>query len=242
MSSKRNILGGIIFIMASLAVFTLLDSGCGKKEKPRPAAPEKQKPAASVEAMKAAETQPAARPYIPTEKKERTLYSFEKTTDGWEVPDWAMDERDYVARKASVSKDVTKDGAASLRVDTEFPGKVWTAALVEVMEYLDFTPYSEISCDIYIPKNVPEGLKAKIILTVGDNWKFTEMARSIQLIPGEWTHLRANLLAGSDDWKATAVDDAFRRDVRKIAIRVESNRSPVYSGPVYIDNIRVANP
>jgi len=245
MSSKRNILGGVVFIILTLAVFTLLDSGCGRSEKPQPAASEKPAAAVKVEiptAPAAVTPAPSAKPYIPTEKKERVLYSFEKNTDGWEVPDWALEDQSYVAKNASASQDVTKDGTSSLKVDAAFPGKVWTAALVEVMEYLDLTPYSEISCDIYIPKETPNGLKAKIILTVGENWKFTEMARGIQLMPGEWTHLKANLLAGSDDWKATAVDDSFRADVRKVAIRIESNRSPVYSGPIYIDNVKVANP
>jgi hypothetical protein len=35
------------------------------------------------------------------------------------------------------------------------------------------------------------------------------------------------------------VTEAFRQDIRKIDIRVESNNKPAYSGPFYIDNIRV---
>jgi hypothetical protein len=246
MSSGKNVLAGGFFILVCLVGFAFVNTGCGKRGEDRAKAPnqaEKPKLTTNIEAKRAPQPQtPEKKPYIPTEKKVRVLYSFDKTTDGWEVPDWAMDEEGYVAKKASVSNDVMKDGAASLKVDAEFPGKVWTAALVEVMEYLDLTQYSEMSCDIYIPKETPPGLKAKIIVTVGDSWKFTEMARAIQLMPGEWTRVKANLLAGSDDWKGTTVDDSFRADVRKIAIRIESNRSPVYSGPIYIDNIRVSNP
>jgi len=65
------------------------------------------------------------------------------------------------------------------------------------------------------------------------------MARSVPLVPGQWTTVSANLSPGSEDWKKTTVDDAFRKDVRKVAIRVESNKKPVYTGPVYVDNIRL---
>lgn len=172
-------------------------------------------------------------------EEEKVLFSFEKDTQGWEIPEWAIEQEDHVAKTVESSKDVGKEGAGSLKVMAAFPGKLWTAALVEDFEYFDWTPYKEIAADIYIPKEAPIGLKAKIILTVGENWKFTEMARSVALVPGEWVTVSANLLPGSEDWKRTTVDDNFRKDVRKIAIRVESNKKPEYSGPIYIDNVRL---
>jgi len=171
--------------------------------------------------------------------EEKVLFSFEKDTQNWEVPEWVLEQQDYVAKSVSVSKDVAKDGASSLMLTADFPGKVWTAALVETSEYFDWTPYNEIACDLYLPKDAPTGLKAKIILTVGDDWKFTEMSRSIALVPGEWVTISANIRPGSEDWKKTVVDESFRQDVRKLAIRIECNRQPVYNGPIYIDNIRV---
>ncbi len=171
--------------------------------------------------------------------EEKILFSFEKDAQGWEIPEWALEQEDYVAKTVEVSKDFAKDGAQSLKVMSAFPGKVWSAALVEDFEYFDWTPYKSISADIYIPKEAPLGLKAKIILTVGENWKFTEMARSAALVPGEWVTITANLLTGSEDWKKTVVDDNFRKDVRKVSIRVESNKKPEYSGPIYIDNVRL---
>jgi len=172
---------------------------------------------------------------------EKVLFSFEKDTQGWEVPEWALEQQDYVGKTLEVSDDVSKDGKKCLKVNCAFPGKVWTAAIVEDFEYFDWTPYKTISCDLYIPKEAPEGLKAKIVLTVGEGWKFTEMARSIALKPGEWVTITANLQPGSEDWKKTVVDDNFRKDVRKVAVRVESNKKPVYAGPIYIDNIKLAD-
>jgi len=169
--------------------------------------------------------------------EDKVLFSFEKDAQGWEIPEWAMEQEDHVAKSVEVSKDFAKNGSQSLKVASNFPGKVWTAALVEDFEYFDWTPYKAMTVDVYIPAEAPTGLKAKIILTVGENWKWTEMARTVSLKPGEWVSVTANLLPGSEDWKKTVVDDNFRKDVRKVAVRVESNKQPVYNGPIYIDNM-----
>lgn len=167
---------------------------------------------------------------------DRVLFSFEEDTEGWEIPDWAYEQDDYVGEEISSCRGISNKGKSSLKFDVNFPGGRWNGAVVEIMEYFDWTPYSALSCDIYLPKDAPNGLKAKIILTVGDNWKWTEMSRSIRLKPGEWAHISANLKPGSADWRRTKPTDEFRADVRKIAIRIESNK-PAYKGPVYIDNI-----
>ncbi|MFA6141898.1 MAG: hypothetical protein WC738_01195 [Candidatus Omnitrophota bacterium] len=171
--------------------------------------------------------------------EEKVVFSFEKDAQGWEIPEWALEQEDHVAKTVESSKDFAKDGKGSLKIMAAFPGKIWSAALVEDFEYFDWTPYKAISADIYIPKEAPVGLKGKIILTVGEGWKFIEMARSTALVPGEWVTITANLLPGSEDWKRTVVDDNFRKDVRKLAIRVESNKKPEYTGPIYIDNVRL---
>ena len=99
--------------------------------------------------------------------------------------------------------------------------------------------YRVISVDLYIPNDAPIGLKVKVILTVGSNWKFVEMSRSVPLVPGEWITITANIEPGSYDWKRVVPDEKFAEDVRKIAIRVESNRKPKYTGPIYVDNVRI---
>jgi len=170
----------------------------------------------------------------------RVLFDFEQEDlSGWEIPDWAFEQDDYVAEDVAVSADYSKTGAQSMKIVANFPGDSWKGSLVEVMEYFDWTPYGEVSCDVYLPKDAPVGLKAKLILTVGDNWKWTEMSRSFALAPGEWTTISADLKPGSSDWKRTMVTDEFRADVRKIAVRVESNRKPMYYGPIYVDNVRL---
>jgi len=171
--------------------------------------------------------------------EEKVIFGFEKDTQGWEIPEWALEQEDHVAKTVEISKDFAKEGKESLKVVSVFPGKIWTASIIEDFEYFDWTPYKAISADIYLPKEAPVGLKAKIILTVGEGWKFTEMARSTALVPGEWVTVTANLMPGSEDWKKMVVDDNFRKDVRKIAIRVESNKKPEYKGPFYIDNVRL---
>ena len=90
-----------------------------------------------------------------------------------------------------------------------------------------------------MPEEAPFGLKAKFILTVGEDWAWTEMSRSVKLIPGEWTTISASIIPGSNDWRKSQVTDAFRADLRKLGIRIESNMQPTYSGPIYIDNVRV---
>jgi hypothetical protein len=177
---------------------------------------------------------------MPAHAEDKVLFGFEKDNQGFEVPEWAMEQEDHVAKNVEVSKDVASEGKQSLKVDCAFPGKVWTAALVEDFEYFDWTPYKAVTVDIYIPKEAPLGLKGKMILTVGENWKFTEMARGVPLVPGEWTTISANLAPGSEDWKKTIVDDNFRKDVRKLAVRAESNKKPEYTGPIYIDNLRLS--
>ena len=172
---------------------------------------------------------------------EKVLYGFERDTEGWEIPEWTLEKQDHVAKSVVTSKDFANEGKSSLKVESNFPGKIWSASLVEISEAYDLTPYGTISCDIYLPKEAPEGLKGKIILTVGENWKFTEMSRSYPLAPGQWTTISADLLPGSTSWQKTVVDENFRKDIRKIGIRVESNKKPVYNGPVYIDDIKVVS-
>lgn len=169
----------------------------------------------------------------------RVIYDFEGDVQGWEIPDWSYEQDDYVGETIDVSGDFASCGNESLMLTANFPGGSWKGAIIEVMEYMDWTPYSTISCDVLVPPSAPEGLRAKIILTVGDDWAWTEMSRSEKLIPGEWVTISGNLLPGSMDWKRTNPTDEFRADVRKIDIRIESNKKPEYNGPVFVDNIRV---
>lgn len=171
---------------------------------------------------------------------EKLLFGFEMGSEGWEIPDWALEKEDHVCDSISVSDAYASEGKSSLECKVDFPGAKWTGAYVELQEYFDWTPFSNISADLYLPADAPPGLKAKIILTVGENWDWTEMSRAVSLEPGKSTTITANLKPGSTDWRRAAITDAFRQDVRKLGIRIESNMKPAYKGSIYIDNIRLA--
>jgi len=167
------------------------------------------------------------------------LFDFETGLQGWEVPDWAYEKPDHIQKEIQVSDAYASSGTKSLEIDAEFPGGRWTGAIIEIMQYFDWSDYSQLACDIYIPKDAPMGLMGKMILTVGDSWKWVEQSRAVALKPGEWVTVSADLKPGSIDWRRVEVDDAFRADIRKVDIRVESNNKPAYTGPLYIDNVRV---
>ena len=176
---------------------------------------------------------------IKIERDEEILFSFEKDTEDWEIPDWAWEKADHVAEESIWSKKYASDGKGSFEIQADFPGKKWTAAYLEYVEYFDWTDYSEVAVDIYIPEDTPVGLMGKIIITVGEDWKWVEMRRPKRLKPGEWITVRANLMPGSTDWRRVKPDDEFRMDVRKLGIRIESDKKPVYKGNFYVDNIRL---
>ena len=174
--------------------------------------------------------------------EEKILFDFEKNTERWEIPDWALEKTDLVAQNITASDEYASSGCSSLRIMADFSGGRWTGTIIEIMEYFDWARYGTILADVYLPKGTPFGLRGRIILTVGENWEWVEMNQGIRLIPGEWTTIRADLMPGSLDWKRARITDGFRADVRKMIIRVESNMRPTYKGPVYIDNIRVGKP
>lgn len=244
---RSNRVCRVISLLVVLGFSMLSVSGCGEKqgENKTPAAKESAK---KVEALKAAaekgsekaEKKEIAKPSDAPITEERTFYDFETANlDGWEIPSWAEDKSDHIAKKLSLSTDVASHGKGSMKVDVDFTGGRWTAALVEIQQYLDISQYRVIMADVYVPEDTKPGLKAKIILTIGDSWKWVEMSRSMPLIPGEWITIKAIIEPGSYDWKRVVPDKTFGQDVRKIAIRVESNFKPKYTGSLYVDNIRV---
>ncbi len=181
-------------------------------------------------------------PQQPDLSSGKNLYDFENGTEGWEIPAWEFDEKDYAASSLQKCGNFASKGSGSLELYTDFSGENWKAALIEIQQYLDLNEYAAITVDVYLPPGCPEGLRGKIILSTGDSWEFVEMSRSIRLKPGEWTTIIANISEGSIDWKKTKVDKKFKSDVRKIAVRIEAEKNMIYSGPVYIDNVTVYPP
>ncbi|MDD5439196.1 MAG: hypothetical protein PHS37_03325 [Candidatus Omnitrophica bacterium] len=219
-------------------------AGCGKKtEQPKAvtAAPKTEVAPTAAPKMETGESPAQASAPVLSKPitEEKTLFSFENGNDGFEIPSWAEETPDIVGKSVTLSKSYASNGKQSLCLVADFPGKIWTSALIELEQYIDLNPYRQIAVDVYLPENAPLGLKAKIILTIGEDWTWTEMVRNVPLEPGKWVTIAASLEDGSLDWKRAEVNAAFRQDIRKIVVRVESNKRPEYSGPVYIDNIRV---
>ncbi|MFH1837718.1 MAG: hypothetical protein ABH862_06375 [Candidatus Omnitrophota bacterium] len=227
MTYLRIKLAGLL--VAGICLTAIGLTGCGEKEVSSPK-DQQVNESSSIEEIRVPSTAPIT--------EERVYYDFEKDLRGWEIPMWAQGKTDYVAKSAQVSAKEVLHGENSMEIVADFPGGSWTAALVEIQQYLNLSPYRVISVDLYIPEDAPIGLKARFVLTVGENWKFVEMSRSIPLMPGEWSTLTANIEPGSYDWKRVVPDEDFSQDVRKIAIRIESNRQPKYAGPIYVDDVR----
>ena len=230
-------------IVLSLVIYMV---GCGKSEKvvPPTQANTVSKAVQTVQKSKQEVLNQTKQTEIPKPStapitEEKVLFGFERGDEGFGIPDWVEEKPDNASKSLSVSKSFASEGKQSLCLATDFPGKMWSSAIVELEQYLDLSPYRQIMADVYVPAGTPEGLKAKIILTVGENWEWIEMARSFPLVGGEWITVSASIESGSLEWKKTEVTNAFRQDIRKLVVRVESNKTPIYNGPVYIDNIRV---
>jgi len=194
---------------------------------------------------------------------EKILSDFEKDDGGWGVPDWCFEKGDYVCKTSSISADVSNTGTSSLKLLVDFPGNAWKAGIAEYeSDGSGLEEYGTISCSFYIPKTAPSGIKAKLILTVedGSEWLWVETMNTIDLTPSEWTVLAASIKSGSRDWmrplgsvisggspndpkvsgaQVYDVKDGFRANIRKIGVRVESDKTG-YAGPVYIDTIKVS--
>ncbi|MBI2885380.1 MAG: hypothetical protein HYY15_04320 [Candidatus Omnitrophica bacterium] len=184
--------------------------------------------------VRADDEQPAAAP------ADILLADFENGLEEWEIPNWALTSADYACKEVTPAADFVSTGKGSAQLMVDFPGGgKWTGAYLErVMYVTDWGQFSSVAGDVYLPYDAPEGLKARFILTVGEQWQWTEMNRAINLKPDQWTTISANLKPGSLDWKFFP-DEGFRKDIRKIGIRIESDRDPAYKGPVYVDNVRL---
>lgn len=171
---------------------------------------------------------------------EIVIYGFEGGLEGWTIPDWAKLSSDYVLKGVSVSKAVAQEGTSALELQAEFPGGRWTGAYVErEVDVKDWTQFRHLSVSLYVPPEAPTGLKGRIILTVGEAWQWTEMNRAVPLQPGAWTTITVDLTPASLNWKFF-LDEDFRKDVRKLGVRIESDTQPAYHGSIFMDNVCLA--
>lgn len=186
--------------------------------------------------------------------EDKIRFDFEGSLEKWKIPDWAYYQNDHKAISVELSDKMASSGENSLEMMCEFPGNKWIAALVEYntdndTTYLDLSGYKSISVDVYLPKKAPRDLiQARIILTVGDGWHFTEMRYAVPLERGKWTTIKAKLDTPEDEsseWKGRKEKKLiYHQDkVKKIAVRIEYDAAPPhrigskYHGPIYIDNL-----
>lgn len=172
------------------------------------------------------------------------IYDFETDLDGWRIPDWAFAKNDNAGLDVAQDKTQASSGKASLKINSTFPARMWSGAYAEIEResgnFMDFTGHQYLMADVFVPAGAPAKMKAEIIVTVGENWAWTEMRKPIELVPGQWNTIRADISSDGTDWKVRFTDQ-LRADVRKLGVRVSSN-SPEYKGAVYIDNIRLGSP
>lgn len=170
---------------------------------------------------------------------EIVIYGFERPGHGWVIPEWAYSAPDHVAEALVVSRERASEGQQALEVRVLFPADRWTCAYAErTVEATDWTPFGRLAVEVYLPPTAPGGLQARLILTVGEQWKWVEMAKTVPLAPGRWTTVTADLTSDSRDW--TVAPDAYvRSDVRKLGIRIESSGGAAYRGSVFLDRVRL---
>ena len=194
-------------------------------------------------AVAEAKAKPTKRAKAQKKQDAKVLFDFESDLDGWRIPDWAFEKSDNAAVQVSVAPDQASSGKKSLKLGSKFPPKMWSGSYVEIEResgnYMDFSPHPMLKVDVFLPAEAPKKMKGEIILTVGDAWAWTEMRQPIELTPGAWTTLQANVLPDSTSWKARLTPDLVS-DVRKLGVRVSCS-SGSYEGPVYIDNVRLEN-
>jgi hypothetical protein len=152
-----------------------------------------------------------------------------------------MAKSEYVGEEISVSEFHASRGKYSLEFKVNFRGgRAWNGAYVECpIDVQDWSGFRNLEVDVCLPKEAPRGLRAKLILTVGPDWKWVEMNKALKMEPGEWTVIKVGLTPESMNWK-TFMTEEFRQDVKKIGVRVESSGGIVYKGPVYIDNVKLS--
>jgi len=181
--------------------------------------------------------------------QQKILFGFEKDAEGWQIPDWAFDQADHIGLSSEVTMDQASQGVQSLKVDCDFPGNSWAAAVVEYEQDIDLTGKESISVDIFVPETRAVGfLQARINITA-DLWYYIEMKKPVMLKAGEWTTVEARIdISKSREsayWKCKAKEECVNENldkIKKIAVRVEYDANsrhagPPYNGPIYFDNI-----
>ncbi len=183
--------------------------------------------------------------------RSQTCFNFENGYQGWEIPVWAFEQKDYVGESAGISSEQSSKGDIALKLMCDFPSRTWAAAIVEFEAKQSLEDERFVSADVFLPRKGKHcQLKARIIVTLGSGWWIMK-GKAVELKAGCWNMVTAKfdeltpeeeICAGTAPGNtASAVDLG---NIRKIAIRIERDASAWdtvkrYKGPIYFDNIVV---
>ncbi len=174
--------------------------------------------------------------------QQKYVYNCKHYIQNWDIPEWSTYKEDHISPILSVDENFKKNDNSSLKLTVAFPGESWSAGVVEAEGIFDLTLYRALTCRVYVPRSAPKGIEARFIIVTGEDYLWLEMDRPVAINPGKQTTVTANLKYGNHGWKSgegrVRMSDELKEDIRKVAIRIESNIVE-YEGPVYIDNIKL---
>ncbi|MDP8259011.1 MAG: hypothetical protein P9L90_06295, partial [Candidatus Aadella gelida] len=172
----------------------------------------------------------------------QTFYNLPDCLNNWKIPEWSESKSNYSSPILAVDENFSYKGISNFKLNLSFSGDEWNAGIVEANGIFDLTLHKTMEFEVYLPENAPKkGLMVRVAIVSGDDYKWFEMGVPVEIKAGKRTTVRANFKNGNYEWKSAKsmrrMSDRIKSDIKKIAIRVESNYAR-YKGPVYVDNIR----
>ncbi|MBI5960324.1 MAG: hypothetical protein HY866_16405 [Chloroflexi bacterium] len=153
------------------------------------------------------------------------LYGFESDAEGWIMADyWAG------GKGIEYSTDMATEGTGSLKLSLSLSGTAWEegGVYVDPPTAYDWSTANTVSADVYVPAEATNFL-AQIFVKTGEAWTWANSA-DVQLTPGEWTTVTADLSALGEI-----------ADVHEVGVKVGSG-STAFTGDVFIDNLMLNVP
>jgi mannan endo-1,4-beta-mannosidase len=170
----------------------------------------------------------------------QTLYNFESTAESFASTGYGGNNGAPVRSTTRAS-----NGSASLRVPVNFASTGWNFAGVYkgIAGLPDWSSQIKLAADVYVPSNAT-ALQIKFILYNQESgWVSYAQNGGISnnwLDPGHWNTVYANLTPQSIDWSATP-PSGFNKMVQLSMEIHHAYGSPVFTGDVFIDNVRLGD-
>lgn len=177
-----------------------------------------------------------------------TLYTFNRDTEGWQMPDWPNGNRDpngvlYKPKQVGYPTATDENNKSALYVPVNLVSGKPSQAFVGTAPGTDWSLIDAISVDVYLPKDAPQGLDATLYF-MGNGWQWMLQKKDYILRPGEWTRIEAPLAGFQTDdaWDKTEQEiKAALTNVIEFGVRISNGKdgSSAYLGPVYLTRFRV---